>query len=178
MNETRSETPLLIVFTNLSRFAAQSLRQNDVETANMVDAYYERLASAVEAAGGKVVKFIGDGALIVFPEDAVDRGVEMLVNAKTSIDSLMSGRGSECRFGARVHFGTVVSGPFGAGDAKKYDVIGKAVNATALLDYPSGITLSVEAFRQLSPALRTHFKKHTPPITYIRTGDPRPIRRK
>jgi class 3 adenylate cyclase len=57
MNETRSETSLLIVFTDLSRFTAQSLRQNDVETADMVDAYYERLASAVEAAGGKVVKF-------------------------------------------------------------------------------------------------------------------------
>jgi class 3 adenylate cyclase len=178
MNETRSETSLLIAFTNLSRFTAQSLRQNDIETANMVDAYYEHLASAVEAAGGKVVKFIGDGALIVFPEDAVDRGVEMLLNAKTSIDSLMSDRGWDCRFGARVHFGTVVAGPFGARSAKKFDVIGKAVNATALLDYPSGITLSVEAFRQLNPALRTHFKKHTLPITYIRTEDPRPIRRK
>jgi class 3 adenylate cyclase len=102
----------------------------------------------------------------------------MLLNAKTSIDSLMSDRGSECRFGARVHFGTVVAGPFGAPTSRKYDVIGKAVNATALLEYPSGITLSVEAFRQLSPALRTHFKKHTPPITYIRTEDPRPSRRK
>ena len=178
MNETRSETSLLIVFTNLSRFAAQSLRLNDIETADMVDTYYERLATAVEAAGGKVVKFIGDGALIVFPEDSVDRGVEMLLQAKTAIDGLMSDRGWECRFGARVHFGTVVAGPFGATSSKKYDVIGKAVNATALLDYPSGITLSVEAFRQLSPGVRTRFKKHTPPVTYIRTEDPRPLRRK
>jgi len=144
----------------------------------MVDAYYERLATGVEAAGGKIVKFIGDGALIVFPEDAVDRGVETLLHAKSSIDSLMSDRGSECRFGARVHFGTVIAGPFGATSAKKYDVIGKAVNATALLDYPSGITLSVEAFRKLSPRLRAYFKKHTPPVTYIRTEDLQPFRRK
>jgi hypothetical protein len=49
------------------------------------------------------------------------------------------------------------------------------VNTTALLD-SSGVTLSVAAFRKLSPPLRRRFKKHTPPVTYIRAEDPRRFR--
>jgi adenylate cyclase len=171
--ETHYETHLLIVFTNLSRFSAQSLRQSDSETADGLDEYYETLAAAVTAAGGTLVKFIGDGALVVFPEDAVDRGVGAILNAKPAIDKLLSVRNWECRFNAKVHFGVVVAGLFGAREDKRFDIIGKTVNTAAMLD-SAGVTLSVEAFRKLSPALRTHFKKDTPPVTYIRIEDPRP----
>ena len=50
-----------------------------------------------------------------------------------------------------------------------------SVNTAARLD-ASGVTLSVEAFRKLGPELRTRFKKHTLPITYIRSEDPRRFR--
>jgi hypothetical protein len=40
----------------------------------------------------------------------------------------------------------------------------------------TGVALSVEAFRKLSPDMRRRFKKHTPPITYIRTEDPHRFR--
>jgi len=61
----------------------------------------------------------------------------------------------------------------GPANDKRFDVIGRAVNITAVL--PSGgVTLSAEAFRKLSPALRQEFKKHTPPITYIAADDSRP----
>jgi hypothetical protein len=36
--------------------------------------------------------------------------------------------------------------------------------------------VSVAAFRKLSPPLRRRFKKHTPPVTYIRAEDPRRFR--
>jgi hypothetical protein len=51
-------------------------------------------------------------------------------------------------------------------------VLGRAVNVTAGLE-GSGVTLSVEAFRRLGSELRGTFKKHTPPITYIRLQDQR-----
>ena len=37
----------------------------------------------------------------------------------------------------------------------------------------TGVTLTVNAFRKLGPALRRRFKKHTPPVTYIRLEDRR-----
>jgi len=67
MAEIRSEVPLLIAFIDLTRFAAQSQRTDDLEIAETIDAYYEHVGVAVRAGGGSVVKFEGDAALIVFP---------------------------------------------------------------------------------------------------------------
>jgi adenylate cyclase len=171
MDGMRAPEPLLIAFVDLTRFSVQSQRTADEEIARVLDTYYELVAGTVQAAGGKLVKFMGDAALIVFPAAGVDRGVDGLLALKESVDHLMAQRGWECRLIAKVHFGAVVAGPFGAKGDKRYDVIGRAVNTAAYLE-SAGVTLSVEAFRQLGSELRTRFKKHTPPITYIRTEDP------
>jgi class 3 adenylate cyclase len=81
----------------------------------------------------------------------------------------------ECRLAAKAHFGPAIAGPFGLTDDKRYDVLGKTVNTAAMLD-STGVTLSVPAFRKLSPALRRRFKKHTSPVIYIRNEDPRRFR--
>jgi class 3 adenylate cyclase len=93
----------------------------------------------------------------------------------SGIDNSMAERGWECRFNAKAHFGTAMAGPFGTPGQETYDVIGKAVNTAAMLE-SAGITLSVEAFRKLNKDLRKRFKKHSPPITYLRLEDPRPFR--
>jgi adenylate cyclase len=166
------EVPLLVAFVDLTRFGVQSQRVRDSELAETLDAYYERVAVTVEAVGGRVVKYIGDGALVVFGEDTVDRGVQALLELKEAVDALMDARGWECRLVVKAHFGQAVAGPFGAASDKRFDVIGKAVSTAAMLD-STGVTLSVEAFRKLGPALRRRFKKHTASITYIRQEDPR-----
>jgi class 3 adenylate cyclase len=171
MAGSRAETPFLIAFVDLTRFGSQSRRVSDAEIADTLDQYYRHVAAAVEDARGRVVKFIGDAALVVFPEDGVDRGVEALLGLKASIDGFMAARGWDCRLTAKAHFGVVVAGAFGPPATERFDVIGKAVNTTALLD-GAGVTLSVAAFRRLGPDLRRRFKKHTPPVTYIRTDDP------
>ena len=175
MAEARPEVPLLIAFVDLTRYAAQSQRVPDGELADTIDTYYECVASTVERGGGRVVKFIGDAALIVFTEDAVDRGVEALLALKDAVDRLMETRRWDCRLLVKAHFGTTVAGPFGAAGAKRFDVIGKAVNTAATLE-STGVTLSVAAFRKLGPEIRRRFRKHTPPIVYIRTEDPRRLR--
>jgi adenylate cyclase len=172
MVEDRSEVPLLIAFADLTRFFVQSQRVSDLDLADTLDAFYECVAVPVDKAGGRVVKFIGDAALIVFSEDAVERGVEALLQVKDAVDDLMERRRWDCRLTVKAHFGTTVAGPFGAAGAKRFDVIGKAVNTAATLD-GSGVTLSVAAFRKLGPELRRRFRKHTPPVTYIRHEDPR-----
>src|SRR5205814_9535541 len=66
----RKEVPLLIAFVALMGYAVQCTRVADDEVANVVDGYYELVAAGVAAAGGRVVKNIGDGVLIVFDGDA------------------------------------------------------------------------------------------------------------
>ena len=172
MADVRSETPLLVVFADLTRFWAQSQRVDDAELADTLDAYYEQVGTAVRAAGGRVIKFFGDGVLIVFEERRVDAGVEMLLALKDAVDRSMAERGWECRLVAKAHFGTAIAGPFGVAGDKRHDVVGKTVNIAATLE-ATGVALSTAAFRKLSVATRKHFKKHTPPITYIRLEDRR-----
>jgi len=171
MTEARSEVSLLIAFADLTRFLAICQRTDDAEIARTLDAFYEHVGSAVASAGGTLVKFIGDAALIVFTEDKVDQGVRMLLDLKHDVDRFMTSSGWDSRLHIKVNFGPVIAGSFGAAGAKRFDVIGRAVNIAATLD-STGISLSVAAFRKLSPAMRTHFKKHTPPIVYIRNEDP------
>jgi adenylate cyclase len=173
MVPARASTPLLIVFMDLTRFNAQGLKTADDVVADTIDRYYEMTGQAVRQAGGTVVKFIGDAVLAVFPEDGVDWAAAMLLDLKDAVDQMMTQQGWECRLNAKAHFGPVMAGSFGERGAKRYDVIGANVNITARLE-SHGITLSAEAFRKLGPDMRTRFRKHTPPISYIRAEDPRP----
>ena len=175
-----AEVPRLVAFTHFTRFAAEAARLEDAEVAAVMSDYYEVAGSAVTAAGGRIVKFIGDATLAVFPPEAVDRGVLALLDLKDDSDRFMAAQGWECRLIEKVHFGPVIAGQFGTSSDKRYDVLGKTVNTTARLE-ATGVAVSVEAFRQLGPETRRRFKKHTPPITYIRSEDshrpPRSTRR-
>ena len=169
----RAEQHLLISFVDLTRFTAETRRRPNLEIATVIDDMYRRIGAAIAAAGGRVVKFIGDASLIVFAEDAVDTGVSALLDLKQELDDHFHGLGWECRAAVKVHVGTAIAGPYGL--AGTFDVLGNDVNTCASLHSP-GVALTVEAFRKLGPELRQRFKKHTPPVCYIRSEDPRPFR--
>ncbi len=174
--DRRVELPMLVAFIDLTGYAMQSTRVPDDELAAVVDGYYELVATAIAGAGGRVVKFIGDGVLVVFGIDDADRGVATLLAVKDDVDRYMAERGWPCRLLVKAHVGPVIAGPYGARGDKRFDVIGKTVNTAAMLD-SVGVALSAEAFRKLTPELRQRFKKHTWPATYIRTEDPHRFRR-
>jgi adenylate cyclase len=173
----KKETRFLIVFVELGRYAVQSLRVDDTELASVMDHYYEKVAAAVEGARGRVVKFMGDGALAVFPPAAAGRAIAALVQLRQDIDEWFGNLGWECRLRASAHLGTVVAGDFGGARNKRFDVIGKAVNEAAMLE-GTGITLSAEAFAALTPERRRHFKKLDFPACYIGDDDLPPLRRR
>jgi len=147
-SQARGEVPLLIVFGELTGYLVQCEHLTDQEAADVIDDYYRQVDGAVAAAGGRVVKFMGDGVLFVFPEPALDQGLALLPVLKQQVDDAMDARGWQCRFVARAHFGTVVAGPFGADG--RFDVIGRAVNAAARLR-STGIALSDELRKRTAP---------------------------
>lgn len=167
----RGEHSLVIAFLDLKGFAAQAAKLDDRELADRIDDYYRCISKRVLAAGGHVVKFIGDGALVVFHREAADDAVDALLALKSELDDWLAGIGWDCRATIKVHVGDVIVGPFNG----TLDVIGREVNTAAMLD-STGVALSVPAFRALGPELRTRFRKHTPPVTYIRHEDPRRFR--
>jgi adenylate cyclase len=166
-----SEVPLLVAITSFNRYTAQVDGLPDLDGARVMAEYYELAGAAITAAGGRVVKFIGDATLAVFPSGSADRGVLGLLELKYAADRFMAGQSWDCHLVVRVHYGAVAQGTYGAGVDQRYDVLGKGVNVAFRLESNGGVTLSAEAFRQLGPDVRARFKKHTPPITYIRQED-------
>lgn len=170
----RSVVPLLIVFADLTKFAVYSQHLDDREIADTLDMYYRSVSATIERAGGRVVKFIGDGVLIVFPEDAIDGGVKSLLELKKTIGDLMESRGWPGRLVIKAHFGEVVAGSFGP--SQTFDVIGKNVNATAML-HSTGITLSAAAFGKLSGGLQQAFRETSSAPIYVGPEDDPHFRR-
>jgi len=166
----RAEMPLLIAFADLTRFTRVVQSTDDAEVADVIDEYYRLLTRWVEAAEGHVVKFIGDAALIVFTESSVDPGVRALLDIKDQVDEWFAKRGWPCKVIIKIHFGSAIAGPYGPASSKRFDLLGKAVNTTARLS-STGVALTPQAFRKLGKDLRQRFKKHTPPVTYVRTQD-------
>lgn len=173
----RLEVAVLVAFVDVMGFALQSTRVTDAEIADVIDGYYHLIAERITAAGGHVVKYIGDGVLVVFDADDTDRGALALLELKLQVDRYFEGHGWKCPATVRAHVGTVIAGPYGPPGDRRFDVIGKTVNTAAMLD-SSGVTLSDEAFGKLSPETRQRFKQHTWPVTHVRVEDLPKFRRR
>jgi adenylate cyclase len=167
----RSETPLLIVFADLTRFMLNARGTSDPMLAELLDGYYRHAEAAVADAGGRIVKFMGDAFLAVWPERAAGPAIAALPGLKRGIDAWWTSKGWDSKVVIKAHFGPVIAGAFGADG--RFDVIGNEVNVAATLAART-ISLSTEAFRCLDADGRKSFKKHTAPTVYIQVDDPRP----
>ncbi len=133
----------------------------------LLNDYFGAMGAAVSAAGGEILKFMGDAMLAMLPVDAPDgraetvaRAARAAAQAATSIAALNDLRRSAgepvLRFGLALHIGEVMFGNIGASSRLDFTVIGPAVNYAARLEKvcaPSGqaIVLS-QAVAALLPA--------------------------
>jgi len=161
-----TEKDLLVAFFDLSRFMRDIRHLSSRDVFTLLSEYYEFVGEIIEEAGGTVVKFIGDATLVVFPEDQVDDGVMTIKTLKDTGDEWFAKRGMQTHHNVKVHFGPVACGPIGTKSNKQFDVFGDTVNIAATLA-ANHFAMTPQVFRKLSPETRKHFKKHTPPITYI-----------
>ena len=168
LSPPRDEAELVIAFVDLTLFEKQGRQVGTRELADTIDQYYERVGAEVDHAGGTLIKFIGDAALIVFNAADADRAVAMLLALKPAIDDLMQRSGWQCRLTARAHLGRVVAGPFGARGDKRFDVIGANVNAAARLQ-STGVTISRPVYEALSGGLRAKFRESD--TAFVRVDD-------
>ena len=167
--QTPQEMDLLVAFADLARFHRNATNMEPRALFDFLDAYYEFVGDIVEGAGGTVVKFIGDAALIVFSD--ADAGLLALLRLKEEGDAWLRGQNSTCHHYIKAHFGPVTVGPVGTRSAKRFDVFGETVNTCAMLK-ANGVAITPQAFRSLAPETRKRFKKHTPPVTYIPVEEP------
>ena len=166
----RAPADFLIAFADISGYTRRAMTTDDEVVAADLDHYYGVVAAHASEAGGHVVKYVGDAALIVFPPVCVDAGVAALLDLKDEVDAWLAKIGWRGQLVIKAHFGSAIAGPYGPRGATRFDILGANVNIAATVA-SDGFALTAEAFRKLSTESRKRFKKHTPPITYIRTED-------
>ncbi len=154
-----------VTFFDLSRLSEWSSSAADERVGAFFQSFYALAAEHIEGAGGRIVKFMGDAGLAVFPEESAQEVIFALCAFAEKARSLAGGVGFDAYLNVNVHVGPVLTGSFGVPGAERFDVIGKTVNVAARLGR-RGVTLSPQAFRTLSEEGRKRFDKIKPPVTY------------
>ena len=107
-----------------------------------LDAWFDRVAGAVHAFGGEVLKFIGDGVLAIFPvTGAPAEACEAALRDRRRprrqphLDAVRQANGlPPLPFGAALHLGEILWGNIGAADRLDFTAIGPAVNLVSRLE--------------------------------------------
>ena len=108
----------------------------------LLNVFFDNLVPAIEAEGGEVLKFMGDGLLAIFriADDAEigvvrARALRAARQAESNIAALRAAEGGhDLRFGLALHVGEALYGNIGAGARLDFTCIGPAVNMAARLE--------------------------------------------
>jgi adenylate cyclase len=134
----------VILSSDLRGFTRLSDTLPGEQVIELLDDYFERITEPVHAAGGDVLKFVGDGLLAIFPchdgEAPAAAGAAMRA-ARAGLDRLAAANdraraahGPIVRAGIGLHLGEVIYGNVGAPDRLDFTAIGPAVNLAARLE--------------------------------------------
>ena len=153
-----------IWFSDLRDFTATGEGVEPEQLIERLNDYFEIVAGAVHAAGGEVLKYIGDAVLAIFPvSDDRDRteaclaAVAALRDAEERLAELnkrMDEAGEKAfAHGVGLHVGTTSYGNIGGRQRLDFTVIGRAVNIASRIEgqcRPHGVSALCSAeFREL-----------------------------
>ena len=109
-----------------------------------LDAWFDRIAGAVHAFGGEVLKFIGDGVLAIFPvTGCAGRRLRRCAarsrrrtrrHGPSRWSAANAGASRRCPSGTALHLGEILWGNIGAADRLDFTAIGPAVNLVSRLE--------------------------------------------
>jgi adenylate cyclase len=132
-----------LLFADLRGFTALSESVAPSEVIAALDAWFDRIAGAVHAFGGEVLKFIGDGVLAIFPvtgekRRACEASLRAVSAARAGMAHLDKERSQQglppLSFGVALHLGEIFWGNIGAADRLDFTAIGPAVNLVSRLE--------------------------------------------
>jgi class 3 adenylate cyclase len=132
-----------LLYADLRGFTALSEATEPASVIAALDAWFDRIAGAVHAFGGEVLKFIGDGVLAIFPvsdapKAACESALRAVIAARAGMTHLDAAREKQglppLPFGAALHLGEILWGNIGAADRLDFTAIGPAVNLVSRLE--------------------------------------------
>ncbi len=167
------EAVVTVMFTDIAGFTTLSERMDAAAAGQLLNHHFGILCRAVDANGGAVDKFLGDGMLAFFgAPDHLDDHAAAAVRAAATIRQelendnrrgMAEGR-PPLRVRIGIHTGLVIVGNIGASDRVNYTIVGDTVNISQRLldvgkqaqpDAPACITLSSETASRLDGTFTT-----------------------
>ena len=103
----------------------------------LLNDYFDALSEPIERHGGEILKFMGDGLLAIFPDDAsaAIHAVADICRAMATLNAAREARGLDALgYGVGVNFGDVMYGNIGSKTRLDFTVIGPAVNVASRLE--------------------------------------------
>lgn len=140
VNEDRAVT---ILFSDLEGYTAYSRDRPAAETAAYLNELLSRIGPAIEASGGTIDKYIGDGLMAFWgaPDSIPDhariacQGALAVAREVETFNIERRARGLHaCRMRIGLHTGTVLVGNIGFAGRVDYTAIGEAVNVASRLE--------------------------------------------
>lgn len=158
------ERQLVIAVIDLAHFVQSVRGLGAAEISVLVDRYYREVNQPIADAGGRIVKYFGDGILAVFPPDRASDAVVAAERLRAVVEQLAEEFGLPLELGVNMHLTTVAEGTFGPNDS--YDIMGAGVNHAFRMGAGAGTRISEPVYRKLPSEARGDWDKHQPPATY------------
>jgi adenylate cyclase len=152
-----AEREIAILFADIRDFTRFSERRLPYDVVFVLNQYFRAMGEAIESAGGRVDKFIGDGVMALFGMEAGrELGCRQALSAAKAMADALELLNRELapelaeplRIGIGIHTGSAIVGELGYGPATALTAIGDAVNMASRLEAKSaelGVQLVLSA---------------------------------
>lgn len=161
-----AERRIAILFADLRGFTKLSESKLPYDVVFVLNQYFKTMGEAVEGAGGRLDKFIGDGVMALFgieegPEEgcrrALDAAQRMAAGLSRLNEALKMDLDQMLKLGIGIHCGPAIVGEMGHGSAMHLTAVGDAVNTASRLesatkDFGAELVVSAEVAERAGPA--------------------------
>ena len=140
---TGKEQQTVILFVDIREFTKIAEHKLPFDVVYILNKYYAVCGEIIEANGGRLDKFIGDGIMAIFDATSdINQNCRNAVKAASKISNRMAGMNAELkmdfdeemRFGMGIHAGETIVGMMGYGKTVSETAIGDNVNVAARLE--------------------------------------------
>ena len=137
------EREIAVLFADLRGFTSLAEHKLPYDVVFLLNRYFRGMAQAVEGAGGRIDKFIGDGVMALFGlesdratacRQALAAARAMALELAEMNRQLAHDLPQPLRLGIGLHFGPAIVGEMGAGQTVSITAIGDTVNTASRLE--------------------------------------------
>jgi adenylate cyclase len=157
------EQQLVMVVTDLVRFTRAVSGMNALQIAELLERVQAATVPLITNAGGRVVKFLGDGYYAIAPVDAAAAIVAAVGECVEAVDQIAEELDLDLELSANIHVSSIAVGEFSDGT---FEAIGMGSIHTFRMGAGAGIRISEPVYRKLASADRGTWTKYQPPAVY------------